>query len=212
MNKHSLLQLEPPGGWRTQPQARIPPLAPDQAALWQRLLMQAIERVGKLDAANLWRMLMRHPRLLRGFLSFAPVLMPYGELPRRDTELVILRVAWNCRSRYEWGQHVDIGLRAGLAPEAILRLTQGPAEAGWNEQERLLLQAVDELHRDCLVGEATWRGLAGHYDERRLLELLMLAGFYRGLAGVLNSTGLPLDASLQARPAVAGDPPGVDVS
>lgn len=206
MNQSALLQLVPPEGWRTPPKARIPPLAMDQATPWQRLLMQGIERIGKLDAANLWRLLMRHPRLLRGFLMFAPVLMPFGELPRRDTELVILRVAWNSRSRYEWGQHVDIGLRAGLTPEAILRLTQGPAASGWNEPERLLLQAVDELHGDCLVSEATWHGLAGHYDERRLLELLMLAGFYRGLAGVLNSTGLELDARLQARPAVPGDP------
>lgn len=202
MDKKSLLQLVPPDGWQSPQHARIPPLGLEQATLWQRLLMQTIERVGKLDAANLWRLLMRNPRLLRGFLSFAPVLMPYGELPRRDTELVILRVAWNCRSRYEWGQHVDIGLRAGLPPEAIFRLTQGPAAPNWNEKERLLLQAVDELHRDCLVSDATWRGLTGHYDERRLLELLMLAGFYRGLAGVLNSTGLPLDASLQAQPSL----------
>lgn len=202
MDKNSLLQLVPPDGWQSPQHARIPPLGLEQATLWQRLLMQTIERIGKLDAANLWRLLMRNPRLLRGFLTFAPVLMPYGELPRRDTELVILRVAWNCRSRYEWGQHVDIGLRAGLDPEAILRLTRGPAAHGWSEGERLLLQAVDELHQDCLVDDATWRGLAGHYDERRLLELLMLAGFYRGLAGVLNSTGLPLDASLQAQPSL----------
>ena len=212
MDRDSLLQLVPPDGWQTPSEARLPPLARDGATLWQRLLVHSIERVGKLDAANLWRLLMRNPRLMRGFLFFAPVLMPFGELPRRDTELVILRVAWNSRSRYEWGQHVDIGLRVGLEPEAILRLTQGPAAPGWNEQEQILLQAVDELHRDCLVSDTTWSRLAGHYDQRRLLELLMLAGFYRGLAGVLNSTGLPLDASLQPHPSMSGRPPRRDIS
>lgn len=201
MHQAPLLQLAPPGGWRTPPQVRLPPLEREQANLWQRLLMRTIERVGKLDAANLWRLLLRNPRLLRGFLSFAPVLMPFGELPRRDTELVILRVAWNCRSQYEWGQHVDIGLRVGLAPDDILRVTQGPAATGWEAREQALLQAVDELHQDCLVSDATWHRLAGHLDERRLLELLMLAGFYRGLAGVLNSAGLPLDPRLQEPPA-----------
>jgi 3-oxoacyl-[acyl-carrier-protein] synthase III len=40
--------------------------------------------------------------------------MPFGKLPRRDTELVILRVAWRCGCAYEWQQHVPIALRVGL--------------------------------------------------------------------------------------------------
>jgi hypothetical protein len=34
-------------------------------------------------------------------------------------------------------------------------------------------------------------------EERLLLELLMLIGYYEGLAGVLNSAGLPLDTALE---------------
>lgn len=49
MDKYSLLQLMPPDGWQSPQSARIPPLGPDQAKLWQRLLMQAIERVVPLN-------------------------------------------------------------------------------------------------------------------------------------------------------------------
>lgn len=197
MSSESLQQLIPQGGWRTTETARIPPLHGENAGVAQRLLFLGVERFGRLNAGNLWRMMMHNARLLRGFLIFAQRLMPYGELPRRDTELVVLRVAWNCRARYEWGQHVDIGLRAGLTPAEIVRVTQGPAAPGWDSRQAILLAAVDEFHHERMVTEPTWQLLAQQLDKRLLLELLMLIGFYEGLAGFLNSTGVPLDAALE---------------
>ncbi len=193
----SLQQLIPPGGWRTTPRPRIPPLQQKQAAWPSRLVIRAVGRFGRLDASNLWLMMMRNTRLLVGFLAYAHRLMPFGELPRRDTELIILRVAWNCRSRYEWGQHVDIGLRAGLRPEDITRVTRGADAAGWSNRQATLLRAVDEFHNDRMISEPTWNSLAEFLDQRLLLELLLLIGFYEGLAGVLNSTGLPLDSDIE---------------
>lgn len=200
LRRTALLALVPPAGWRTPARVRLPPLAATEARPGQRLLMSLISRIGKLDAGNLWRMLMRNPRLLPGFLALASRLMPYGELPRSETELVILRVAWNCRCRYEWGQHVDIGLRAGLAAADIARLPQGPDAAGWTSRQLALLLAADDMHRERMLSDSTWERLADFLDQRRLLELLMLIGFYEGLAGVLNSAGLPLDATLEHNP------------
>jgi hypothetical protein len=48
-----------------------------------------------------------------------------------------------------------------------------------------------------MIGEATWLELEKHYDTRRLLEVVMLIGHYEMLAGVLNSTGLPLESRLE---------------
>jgi alkylhydroperoxidase family enzyme len=111
-----------------------------------------------------------------------------------DTEFVILRVAWNCRSRYEWGPHVDIGLRTGLALEDVSRVTLGPDAEGWSQRQQAILKAADDIHSERMVSETTWHSLLEFFDNRFLLELLLLIGFYEGLAGVLNSTGLPLDA------------------
>lgn len=159
------------------------------------MLIFAIGQFGNLDATNLWLMMMHNMRLLQGYVAFARRLMPFGELPRQDTELVILRVAWNCRSRYEWGQHVDIGMRVGLQPEQIARIAQGPDAPGWEHRQVALLRAADEFHHERMISESTWQMLAGFLDQRLLLELLMLIGFYEGLAGALNSAGLPLDAA-----------------
>jgi alkylhydroperoxidase family enzyme len=142
-------------------------------------------------------MLMRNFRLFGAWLGFVRKLMPYGEIPRRDTELVILRVGWNCRCRYEWGQHVDIGLRAGVSAEDIARVTKGADAPGWEPHARALMRACDEFHDQRMISDETWAELEAHYDAPRLLEVLMLIGQYEGLAGVLNSTGLPLDVDLE---------------
>lgn len=123
--------------------------------------------------------------------------MPHGEIPRRDTELVILRVGWNCRCRYEWGQHVDISLRAGVSAEDIARVPQGAEAPGWEPRIRALMRACDEFHDQRMIPDKTWAELEAHYDTPRLLEVLMLIAQYEGLAGVLNSTGLPLDTDLE---------------
>ncbi|MDO8330627.1 MAG: carboxymuconolactone decarboxylase family protein [Fluviicoccus sp.] len=192
-------QLTPPGGWRIPSRPRIS--LPDQRSAnpWRKLQIGLIKQIGRLDAANLWLLMMKNPRIMRGMLSFASTMMPFGELDRRDTELCILRVGWNCRARYEWGQHVDIGMRAGLTAEEIAGISRGPEAEGWDQRQAALLQACDEMHKERMISDSTWKMLNAHFSERLLLEILMLIGFYEGLAGVLNSVGIPLDAALEGK-------------
>lgn len=191
--------LHPESGWHHADTPRIPPLTDAETTLPQRLLLTTIRRIGGLNAENLWRLMLRNFRLMRGMLSFASKMMPNGELTRRDTELAILRVAWNCRCRYEWGQHVDIGMRAGLSHEEIIRVPLGADAPKWNSQQQAILRACDEMHAQRLICDETWRALKLHFNDRLLLELLMLIGYYEGLAGVLNSTGLTLDSALEVK-------------
>ena len=97
--------------------------------------------------------------------------MPRGRLPRAETELVILRVAWNCANRYEWDHHERIGRRVGLTEAEIERVPAGPDADGWNARRRALLAAADEIHGDGRISDATWAGLRPELDERELIEL-----------------------------------------
>ena len=139
---------------------------------------------------NVVTTLARHRGLFRRWLWFASALMPGGKLPRVDTELVILRVAHNTGSEYEWGHHERLGKRAGLSPEQIAAVRTGPAADGWSERQQLLLLAVDELHADRRIGDALWARLSRQLDEVRLVELCMLIGHYEMLAMTLNSLGV----------------------
>nr|WP_279388657.1 carboxymuconolactone decarboxylase family protein [Paraburkholderia sp. BL9I2N2] len=147
---------------------------------------------------------MRHRRLIRPWGKFASTLMPYGTLSRVDCELAILRVAWNCRSKYEWFQHVSIGLGVGLTRADIQRVAQGPESPGWEAHHAAVLRAADEIHHERAVADDTWTQLAARYDDRQLIELCMLVGHYEMLASVLNSLGIEVEESLYQRVCDAG--------
>jgi hypothetical protein len=49
---------------------------------------------------------------------------------------------------------------------------------------------VDELHRDGAISPQVWERLAAHLDDKRLIELCMLAGHYEMLANTITSLGV----------------------
>lgn len=199
---HSLTELVPPGGWHPA-SARLTPLpytgvsAPMRALFWAAGKWGK-KRTGSEQLPDVFPLLLHNRRLFWSWLRFASRLMPYGSLDRRDTELVILRVGWNCRCRYEWGQHVQIGLREGLTPADIVRVAQAPKAGDWHPRQAALLQASDELHENKVISDSIWQVLSAHFSPAQKIEITLLIGHYEMLAGVLNSTGLPLEAGTEA--------------
>jgi alkylhydroperoxidase family enzyme len=191
-------QTAPPTGWADggSPRQRIRSAG---CSSTQRVVAWLIYRVVKIDAANLFSTLMQHWRLFFPWLAFAARLVPYGTLPRQDTELAVLRVAWNCRARYEWCQHVDIAMRAGVPLEAIAQIPEGPEGKVWNEREATLLAAVDQIHQERQVSDKTWHQLTAHYTHNQLLELCMLVGHYEMIATVINTFHVPLDLTIERK-------------
>jgi hypothetical protein len=101
---------------------------------------------------------------------------------------------------------VPIGRAAGLEDTEIERIKAGPGAAGWSPFDVVLLCAADELKDDSCISDATWEQLTAHYDERQLIEVLMVVGHYQLVSGVLNSLGVPLEDG------VVGFDPTVDVT
>jgi 4-carboxymuconolactone decarboxylase len=183
----------------TRPQTpRIPPLRDSETDEQTSALLEEV-RLPNAEAVNIFATLVRYPGLYRRWMPFAGKLLA-GKLPARDRELLILRCAWRCASSYEWGQHVRLAKQAGVSADEIDRIATGPDAPGWEPFDRTLLSAVDELHDDACLTDATWATLASRYDERQMIELPMLIGQYHMLAFALNSLGV------QREPGVPGLP------
>ncbi len=153
-----------------------------------------------LGDLNIFRTLATHPALFQAWAPFGGYLLTNGTLPFHDRELVILRTALNCRSRYEYGQHVRIAENGGISREAVERVADGPDADGWTPREAALLRAADELHRSADVSADTWKALAGELDERQLVELCMLVGQYHLVAFMLNAVGVQPEPGLEPLP------------
>jgi alkylhydroperoxidase family enzyme len=136
--------------------------------------------------------MLKSPELMDAHLVLANFLFR-GNLPVRDRELAILRIAWLSKAPYEWGEHVKIGKRLGdITSDEVARVQQGSAAPGWSEHESAILRAVEELVADAKITQATWTTLAKTWTEAQQLEFPILVGQYLGVAYLQNSIGVPL--------------------
>ncbi|MGN6695903.1 MAG: carboxymuconolactone decarboxylase family protein [Aquihabitans sp.] len=175
---------------------RIPPGTRADVGIANWVVCRVLGLVGGTPPPNLFTTLGRHRPLFRGWLRFAGRLMPGGKLPRRETELVILRVAHLRSCHYEWEHHVRLGRRAGVTAEEIDRLQAGldALDADrWGAREAAILAAVDELHRGGDLGDLTWDRLRIHLDDREAIELVLLVGHYEMLATAITTLRIQPD-------------------
>jgi len=159
----------------------------------------------KGEVLNIIKVLMRNPKLARAWTPFAGHVLSDQSLPRRDRELLILRIGWLNQSAYEWGQHVRIGKKAGLTDDEIDRISKGPA-AGWDRHEAALLQAADDLREKCVVSDETWKRLSERYSIEQMIDAVFTIGQYNLVSWALNSFGVPLDDYLSDAQSVAFTP------
>jgi len=146
--------------------------------------------------------LMCHPDLYERVSALSVQLMAKNTLSLRDRELVVLRVGWLCQAPYEWGEHVRIAKLVGISIEEIDQVTLGSAAGCWGEHERALLKAVEELHENAMISDATWDTLSKTLEDSQLFELMIVVGQFTMVAYFQNSLRFRLSAGnegLQAR-------------
>ena len=174
--------------------SRIPQGRTDPGA---RLIARIAGRTTGTEPPAIFLVLGRHSRLFWTWLLFAGSLMLGGRLGRRDTELVILRVAHLCKSEYELSQHRRLARRVGLTEKEVEgAVTTQLDPRDWSPRRRALLAAVDALHHDGDLDDATWTELREHLDERQAIELCVLVGHYEMLATTIRALRIQPDRPL----------------
>jgi len=150
------------------------------------------------------RTLARHERLNAARSPRANFINRVSALQPRHREMLILRTGWNAQSEYEWAQHVGSVGRArdyGLDPR---RIAEGAEAPGWDPFEQSILHAADELYRDAMVSDRTWKELAARFDAPLLMSALFTASSYRATAMALNAFGVQLEPDDERFPKVSG--------
>ena len=134
------------------------------------------ERGGKL--LNLYRMLLHSPPLAAGWLHFFTVVRQQLDLPGRDRELAILRVAVLNGADYEFAQHVPFALREGCTAAQIEAVRTDPASSLFGPRERAVLDYTDAMTRDIQVPDAIAAAVRAEFPEREVVELTAtIAGY-----------------------------------
>ena len=97
-----------------------------------------------------------------------------------------------------------VGRQAGLTDEELVRITRGPEATGWSSFDRVLVRAVDELHRDAEISDRTWAELAARYDTKQLMDVVFTVGQYNLVSMALKTFRVPMDDGLEGFPGCAG--------
>jgi 4-carboxymuconolactone decarboxylase len=164
------------------------------------------DRAGGARGMHGLGVILRYPTLAKAFLTFNNHVATASTLSKRIRELLILRISWLRRSEYEFVQHVVLGRNAGLSEAELERVQVGPDAPGWDPIDSDLVRAVDELHADARIQDATWARLSAHFSTEQLMDLVFAVGCYDILAMVFKTFGAqlepgvePLDSTVRAR-------------
>ena len=162
-----------------------PPYPPEIKARLDALMPPGVEPL------LLFRVMARDQRLFQRFMGSG--LLDKGHLTLRQREIVIHRVTARCGAEYEWGVHAALFAKRADLDSAQLGSTVsgGSVDACWGDEDALLIRFCDALHADCTLDDALWAELRAAFSEEAILELLLLAGFYRTVSYLTNALRLP---------------------
>ncbi|MDB4988929.1 MAG: carboxymuconolactone decarboxylase [Myxococcaceae bacterium] len=185
---------------RTSP--RIAPLHAPYTADAEAMLRKWMPPGVTVEPLVLFRTLVQHGELAQRMRPLGAALRQ-GLLAPRERELMILRTCARAGAEYEWGVHVTafaeaVGLSRG---EVHATTAAGVDRTLWQERDALVLELADELHGTAAVSDTLWSELALHWTTPQLLELLVLAGFYRLISYVVRGARLELEPWAARMPA-----------
>jgi len=123
-------------------------------------------------------------------------LSPGLSLSMRDREILIDRTCVRCGCEYEWGVHINFfAARVDLDPGQVASIVHGGfSDSCWvDHRDRLLLRVADELHDHATVTDELHEELSAEFDDRELLDMYLLCGWYHAISFAANAAGVPLE-------------------
>lgn len=169
---------------------RIPLLAP-QAAAAAAEAAQVLPRMAEL---NVFRTLLHQPEVAKRIQDLLVTLLFRAKLDARLRELIILRLGWQTGSCYEWTQHWNVSVDLGLPEEDLLAVRDWRGSDRFDEADRAVLAATDEMLEDGAISAETFALCARHVGEAStLVELVATIGNWRMISSILRSLDVPLE-------------------
>ncbi len=176
--------------------SRIAPLEPPYDPETAERLARWMPRESTIEPLALFRTLARHEELFSRMRPLGAGILAHGRIAPRDREIVIHRTCARTGAEYEWGVHAVVyGGPVGLTEEQLAATQHGDADdPAWSVADRALIELADQLHHTCTIDDGLWARLTNRFDDDQLLELLLVAGWYRLISYVVNAAGVEPEA------------------
>jgi 4-carboxymuconolactone decarboxylase len=168
-----------------------PPYEPQTASLLAKWMPPGSD----IEPLRLFRTLAVHPELASRMRPLGAGILGHPRLDPRDREIVILRTCARAGAEYEWGVHaLGFAKPLGLSDAQLAATAHGSAsDPAWTEADAQLVAAADALYDSDTIPDELWEALSARLGDDQLLELVVVAGWYRLISYVINSAGVELE-------------------
>jgi 4-carboxymuconolactone decarboxylase len=158
---------------------------------------QVLERLPE-PRINLFAMLANAPALIGPALRLGEAILTRSDLDVVLRELAILHTARVTGTQYEWVQHEAIARLVGIGDEKIGAVERGEIDgAPFDARESLALSIVGEVAAGGTPSEELVKRGEAELGRAQLVELLIVAGYYAMLGGVMRAVRLDVDSVVE---------------
>jgi 4-carboxymuconolactone decarboxylase len=178
-------------GMAVIPSDRLPPIPVAQMTPAQREAVDAFRTARGAEVTGPFHPLLRSPELMTRTRAMGDYLRYKSSLPPRLSEFIILMTAREWTQQYEWNAHYPIAIKAGLKPEIAAAIAEGRRPAQMAEDEGILYDFCQELHRNKAISDATYARAVSAFGEQGVIDATGISGYYSMLAMVLNAARTP---------------------
>ena len=107
------------------------------------------------------------------------LLQPGRKLEPRFRELAILRTAITGDCKFEYSQHLKVARMVGIPDSKLASIKNWATSDHFDQAERAVMAAADELIGRNLVEDDTFAALKRHFTDEQIVELFMVIATYR---------------------------------
>jgi alkylhydroperoxidase family enzyme len=168
-----------------------PPYEPETASLLAKWMPPGND----IEPLRLFRTLAVHQELASRMRPLGAGILGHPRLDPRDREILILRTCARAGAEYEWGVHaLAFAKPLGLSDAQLTATVRGSAsDPSWSEADAQLVAAADALYDSDTIPDELWEALSARLGDDQLLELVVVAGWYRLISYVINSARIELE-------------------
>jgi alkylhydroperoxidase family enzyme len=135
------------------------------------------------------------------------LLQPGRKLEPSFRELAILRSAITGDCRFEYSQHLKMARSVGISGVKLNSIKNWTTSENFDQAERAVMAAADELIGRNLVEDATFAALKRHFNDEQIVELFMVIATYRMHGLLVRALHLEFDNDTTTRMEEVPGPP-----
>lgn len=176
---------------------RIPFPTPESMSDAQRAVFDAVVSGPRGTVVGPLRAALHSPELADRWSKLGEFIRYKTMLPAKLNELAILVTARRWNSELEWVVHSEAARAAGLEEELIQDLLHGRPPHIADGDTAAIYEFARQIQLNGQVDDAAYEAVRSRWQERGVVELTAVIGYYTMVSMTLNAHRIPLPDGMQ---------------